>query len=95
MNKIEEKTNTGQKLHKLNLSNRKELEISGVQEVISFNEDKILLQTIQGILDIKGSELNIQNLNLDDANIKVSGLIFSLIYSDKQKEKSILKKIFK
>lgn len=96
MKNIEEKTKSPEKkLHKLNLSNRKELDLVGVEEVISFNEDKIILQTNQGVLEIKGQELNIQKLNLDEANIEIRGLVFSLFYSDSKSEKSILKKLFK
>ncbi|MFW6022514.1 MAG: sporulation protein YabP [Halanaerobiaceae bacterium] len=79
----------------LTLNDRKFLAISGVKEVISYNEDKVLLQTTQGIMDIKGNELNIQKLNLDEGNVKIEGLIISLIYTDKTKEKGILKKLFK
>lgn len=79
----------------LNLKDRKFLDLSGVIEVISFNEDKVLLQTTQGILDIKGQGLNIHNLNLDSETIKIEGLINSLTYTDKTLEKGILKKLFK
>jgi len=79
----------------LTMKNRKYLELSGVKEVISFTEDKVLLQTTQGILEIKGNELNIHKLNLDDGDVKIEGLVFSLIYSDKTHEKGLLKKLFK
>lgn len=79
----------------LSLKNRKYLELSGVKEVITFNEDQVFLQTTQGVLTIKGKELNIQKLNLDDGNVKIDGLIISLTYNDKANEKGLLKKLFK
>ncbi|MFP4016072.1 MAG: sporulation protein YabP [Halanaerobiales bacterium] len=77
------------------LKNRKHLELSGIKEVISFNEDKVFLQTIQGVLEIKGRELNMHKLNLDDGIVKIEGLVLSLNYSDKTQEKGLLKKLFK
>ncbi|MFP4660666.1 MAG: sporulation protein YabP [Halanaerobiales bacterium] len=90
-----EKTRAHNTEQNLILKNRKYLELSGITEVISFNEDKVFLQTIQGVLEIKGQELNMQKLNLDDGNVKIEGLILSLSYSDKTQEKGLLKKIFK
>jgi len=95
MNTNDNKTNTLNTGQNLSLKNRKYLELSGVKEVISFNEDKVLLQTTQGILEVKGKDLNIQKLNLDDSNVKIEGLIFSLNYSDKSHEKGLFKKLFK
>ena len=77
------------------LKDRKLLELSGAREVISFNEERILLQTTQRLLDIKGRGLNIHNLNLDNESIKIEGLITSLNYTDKSMDKGILQKLFK
>lgn len=77
------------------LRDRKYLELSGAREVISFNEERVLLQTTQGLLDIKGHGLNIHNLNLDNESIKIEGQINSLIYTDKNMDKGILQKLFK
>ncbi|MFW5992045.1 MAG: sporulation protein YabP [Halanaerobiaceae bacterium] len=79
----------------LNLKNRRNMEMSGVNEVISFNEDRVVLQTTEGILNIRGKELNIEQLNLDDGKIKIAGLFFSLEYSDKKNSRSIINKLFK
>jgi sporulation protein YabP len=95
MNKETEKKISLNGSQSLQLKDRKYLELSGAKEVISFNEEKVLLQTTQGLLDIKGQGLNIHNLNLDNETIKIEGLINSLSYTDKSLEKGILKKIFK
>ncbi|MFW5998789.1 MAG: sporulation protein YabP [Bacillota bacterium] len=86
-----------EKKHHLSLKNRKKLEIDGVKEVISYNESEINLQTNRGILDIKGNNLNIQKLNLEDSSIIVEGNINLLEYDDKNenKSKSIFKRLFK
>ncbi|WZL72814.1 sporulation protein YabP [Clostridiaceae bacterium 35-E11] len=65
------------------LENREKLSVTGVEHVTSFDENTIILETIKGILTIKGSELDINKLNLDDGNVIVEGMIQSMMYSDK------------
>ena len=50
--------------HKLILDNRKEASVTGVKDVISFDEKEILLQTADGKLQIRGSGLHVKGLNL-------------------------------
>jgi len=82
-------------LHSLSLQNRKLLDMKGIKEVDSFNEEKITLQTIQGTLLIKGKNLNIQKLNLDDGSIKIEGQFSALDYSDKNVSGGFFNKLFK
>jgi len=81
--------------HNLNLKNREELEMSGIEEVITFNEDKIILKSNLGRLDIKGKELNIKKLNLEDEEIQIAGYFNSIEYTDKPVNNNIFKRIFK
>ena len=78
------------------LEDRSRMSISGVEQVDSFDENKIILSTIKGGMSIKGEDLNISNLNLEDGKVKVTGLINSLEYISREGvPKSILGKIFK
>lgn len=81
------------------LENREKLNISGVTEVGSFNEDFVSMKTQLGELIVYGSGLKINKLNLDNSEISVEGSIQSLEYSDKNKGKSlgggIFSKLFK
>jgi len=81
--------------HNLNLKNREGLEMSGIEEVITFNEDKIILKSNLGRLDIKGKELNIKKLNLEDEEIQIAGYFNSIEYTDKPVNNNIFKRIFK
>lgn len=87
--------NKQEHIHSLSLNNREFLEMDGINEVISFTEDEIILKTSQGILNISGKNLNISKLNLDETIIEVSGKIDSLNYNDKTNNRNILKRIFK
>ena len=78
------------------LEDREIMSISGVEQVESFDENKIILSTIKGGISIKGEDLNISNLNLEDGKVKVSGLINGMEYFSKEgAPKGILGKIFK
>ena len=77
---MEEKT--GNKTHKVLLSNRKTGNFSGVVDVLSFDVAEILLETEQGMLLIKGSDLHVNRLSLEKGEVDVEGRIDSLAYSE-------------
>ncbi|WP_026895561.1 sporulation protein YabP [Clostridiisalibacter paucivorans] len=87
------------KQQNLILENRKSLSISGIEHVNSFDENTIVLSTVQGLLTITGKELNINKVNLEDGNVKIEGHVEGLVYSNKEftkeKGKGFLKKMFK
>lgn len=70
------------KRQELHLMNRKLLEISGVQNVESFDSEEFLLQTELGHLAIRGQNLHIKNLNLEQGLVSIEGLVNSLSYHD-------------
>lgn len=80
------------------LENRKKLIITGVEEVISFDDEKILLNTKLGFLTVKGSELKMNKLDVQNGDVIIVGNLSSIVYSSKEvkKEKeSIISKLFK
>ena len=88
-----------QRMHKLNLSNRRTCNINGVSDVLSFDVNEILLETEQGLLTIKGADLHVNRLTLEKGEVDIEGRIDSLVYSEvsgfsKQGE-SLLSKLFK
>lgn len=96
---MEEKRTTRSRNHSIILENRERLSISGVERVDNFNDELIILQTVNGILTIKGEELDVNKLNVEDGNVSVKGTINSLAYSDRQslgeKSSGFLGKMFK
>lgn len=73
---------TGNKAHKVLLSNRKTGNFSGVVDVLSFDVSEILLETEQGMLLIKGNDLHVNRLSLEQGEIDLEGRIDSMAYSD-------------
>lgn len=70
------------KRQELHLLHRKLLELSGVLNVESFDNEEFLLQTELGHLTIKGQNLHIKNLDLEQGLVSIEGLVHSLSYID-------------
>lgn len=84
-------------LQNLILENREKLNVSGVNDVLSFDDQVVIMETELGLLTIKGENLKINKLNIDTTEVIVEGRINNLAYSDHQakSEGGILGKIFK
>lgn len=84
--------------HKIVLSGRKTCTITGVNDVLSFDINEVLLETEQGMLMIKGSELHVSRLSLDKGEVDVDGSVDSLTYSDssgaREKTESFFARLF-
>jgi len=70
--------------HSIILENRERLSVSGVEHVNNFNSENIVLETVAGVLTIKGEELDVNKLNVEDGNVSVTGTVYSLVYSDRE-----------
>ena len=66
--------------HKLSLDQRKSLTMTGVTEVVSFDENTVVLKTGLGALVVQGEQLQLKTLTLDGGNVAVEGKINSLTY---------------
>ena len=85
--------------HGLTIAERNSIVISGVKKIESFDNEEFLMETTLGFLVIKGSDLEIIKLDTYQGNVSIKGRIDSLIYLDevskKDKENSLLSKLFK
>lgn len=68
--------------HKINLVGRRSAVITGVNDVLSFDAQEVLLSTEDGILMLRGDELHINRLTLEKGEVDVDGRVDSLTYSD-------------
>lgn len=95
---MEEKNLIKQKPHNITMENRAKLNITGVREVESFDDNNIILDTEAGGMIIKGSSLHINKLNVEDGNLLIEGFIISCTYTEKTEAKrtgSFFSNIFK
>ena len=85
-------------IQNLVLENREKLSISGVIDVLSFDDQVVMLETELGLLTCKGEKLRINKLSIDTSEVIIEGEISYLAYSEDNNNidgKSILSKIFK
>ena len=68
--------------HKLQMSERKNLTMTGVTEVVSFDEGCVVLQTSLGLLVVQGQQLQLKNLSLEGGQVAVEGSISTLSYEE-------------
>lgn len=69
------------KTHKLVISNRKAGMVTGVLDVLSFDLNEILLETEQGMLMVKGTDLHVNRLSVEKGEVDLAGNIDSIAYS--------------
>lgn len=79
------------------LENRKNLSISGITDVDSFDEKAICLYTQLGELTIQGRELHIDSMSVETGNMTITGDIWAVVYGDKEKKSPLtaLGRLFK
>ena len=94
---MEEKLNG--RLHKLVFQNRSAGSITGIADVVSFDENTIVLDTDMGLLTIKGKELHVSRLTLEKGEGDVDGTIDSMAYSSnealRKSGESLFSRLFK
>ena len=74
-------------VHRLELTGREHLVVSGVEDVDRFDENSIVMSTSAGTLVITGEELHIGKLSLDGGELHVDGRIDALTYEDAPEER--------
>ena len=72
---MEELSSVNKRVHKLMLNNRRTCNLSGINDVLSFDENEIILETDQGMLMIKGNDLHVSRLTLDKGEVDIDGKI--------------------
>lgn len=85
--------------HEVKIIDRKEIVLSGIKKITSFDPEEFLLESTMGPLIIKGSGLELLKLDTHEGNVKIKGKIDSYQYimngKSKNKEESFIAKLFK
>ena len=68
--------------HTLQLVQRRQLTMTGVTEVVSFDDGAVVLRTSLGTLFIQGAKLRLKTLSLEGGQVAVDGEIASLVYQE-------------
>lgn len=81
--------------HKLTLNERRQLTMTGVTEVISFDETAIVLRTGLGVLLVQGQDLKLKTLSLDGGQVAVDGTVAALSYEEPRQRGSWASRLFR
>ena len=72
--------------HKLTLNERSSLTLTGVSQVVRFEETCVVLETQLGTLVIHGKDLELKTLSIEGGQVAVEGQIFALIYEEPRQD---------
>ncbi|MBE5995005.1 MAG: sporulation protein YabP [Paenibacillaceae bacterium] len=85
--------------HRLTIDNRASSTMTGIRDVVSFDENQVVLDTDMGLLTLKGKDLHVSRLTLEKGEVDLNGTIESLLYSSnealRRSGESILSRLFK
>jgi sporulation protein YabP len=86
--------------HTFNMVERKNVTISGVKKIDSFDSEEFLIESVMGYIVLKGTGLELIKLDTMSGVVTIKGMVNSLNYVDeninkKQKENSVISRLFK
>lgn len=79
------------------LENRKKLTLTGIKDVLSFDDEIVIVESELGLLNIKGTDLRVNKISVETGDVIVDGTIRAIEYSDKDitSKQGFMSKIFK
>lgn len=80
--------------HKLTLNERSVLTMTGVSEVVSFDEAAVILKTQLGTLAVHGKGLQLKTLSLEGGQVAVNGRVSALIYEEPRPAGGMFHRLF-
>lgn len=87
--------NNGQKIqqnrfdnHYVRIDGRKKIELSAIEDVISFDENSVVLGSTAGVISIEGTDLHILKMNVEGGEMIIEGRVNALMYIDKTVKKN-------
>ncbi len=93
MDKVESLSNFN---HNITITERKNIVITGIKKIDSFDKEEFLLESTMGNIVIKGSELEIIKLDTFQGSVSIKGVVNSISYTDlSKKDEGVFSKLFK
>ncbi len=80
MNPVAGSENKG---HSLHMDDRRRMALTGIEDVISFDERSVVLASTSGVLTVEGEDLHIVKMNVDSKELGIEGKINGIAYIDK------------
>ena len=83
-------------IHEVKIVDRETITISGINKIVSFDDEEFLMESNMGNIEILGSMLELLHIDTTDGIVKIKGKINNLNYIDgKKKESGFISKLFK
>lgn len=96
---MDKDTNITNYNHSINIVERKNILVTGVKKIESFDNEEFLMETVMGFLVLKGDDLELLKLDTLQGNVSIKGFLKSFAYVDdatkKEKESSIISRLFR
>ena len=73
--------------HSVTMNDRRNLSMTGVEEVIGCDEEQLTLKTSMGELTVDGNGLHIGSFNRSTGELKLDGVIRGIVYADAEPDK--------
>lgn len=80
--------------HQLTLLERSRLAVTGVTDVVSFDEDAVILRTTLGTLIVQGNQLQLKTLSTDGGQVAVEGTISAMHYEENRQKGGFMHRLF-
>lgn len=79
------------------LENRKKLTMTGIKDVLSFDDEVVAVDSELGLINIKGTDLRVNKISTESGDVIVEGTIRTIEYSDKDlsTRQGFMSRIFK
>lgn len=87
--------NTLRSNHNAIIENRKKLTLTGVKDVLSFDEETVILDTVLGRLTIKGAGLHIINFDTQSGDLSAEGRLYAYVYTSEEKSGGFFSRLFR
>lgn len=85
--------------HSCQVQNRSSVRLTGIREVVSFDEQQAVMDTDMGLLTIRGKDLHVSRLTVEQGEVDLEGTVDSLVYSSNEAYRkageSLLSRLFK
>ena len=79
------------------LENRKKLTMTGIKDVLSFDDEVVVVESELGLINIKGTDLKVNKISVESGDVIVEGTVRAIEYSDKDigPKQSLMSRLFK
>ena len=81
--------------HNIIVEDRKKMTLTGVKDVLSFDEETVVIDTSLGRLTVKGSGLHIVNFDTKSGDLSAEGRLYALVYTTEEKNGGFFSRVFR